>query len=133
MVWLAQEFRTGGPGREHTRPAFNAELALETAGARNEANDRLGEVDIEIVAHDVPPSIGGGAVEQFTEKSCEILLSPGIADSAFDLAGGDVEGRNQGLSAVAAVLELAPLDLARLHGQPRRRALQCLNAGHLID
>jgi hypothetical protein len=31
------------------------------------------------------------------------------------------------------VLELAPLDLARHHRQPRRDALQGLNAGHLVD
>src|ERR1700737_760313 len=133
MVWLAQKRHTGGLGRQHARPAFDAELALETAGARNKANDGLGEVDVEIVADDVPPSVGDGAVQQAAEKSREILLSPGIADHALDLAGGNVEGRDQGLSAVAAVLELAPLDLARHHRQSRRSALQCLNAGHLID
>jgi hypothetical protein len=33
---------------------------------------------------------------------------------------------------VAPVLELAPLDLVRHHRQPRRDALQGLNAGHLV-
>src|ERR1700730_1386865 len=97
--------------RARPTSAVDAELALETAGARNKANDGLGEVDVEIVADDVPPSVGGGAVQQAAEKSGEILLSPGIADHAFDLAGGNVEGRDQGLSAVATDRECrtAPL------------------------
>ena len=76
MVWLAQKRHTGGLGCEHARPTFDAELALETTGARNKANDRLGEVDVEIVADDVPPSVGDGAVQQAAEKSREILLIP---------------------------------------------------------
>jgi hypothetical protein len=52
----------------------------------------------------VPPRVGGGAVEQVAEKSREILLGPAVTDHALDFAGGDVKGRNQGLSAVAAVL-----------------------------
>ena len=133
MVGLAQERLAGGLGREHARLAFDAELALETAVAGNEANDGLGEVDVEIVADDVPASVGSVAAEHAAEKSREILFGPGIADHAFDLAGGDVESGDQGLSAMAAVLELAPLDLARHHRQPRRDALQRLNAGHLVD
>src|ERR1700730_14499913 len=120
MVWLAQKRHTGGLGREHARPAFDAELALETAGARNKANDGLREVDVEIVADDVPPSVGGSAVQQAPEKSLEILLSPGIADHAFDLAGGNVEGCDQGLSAVVAVLELAPLAERDFSSGPRQ-------------
>jgi hypothetical protein len=46
------------------------------------------------------------------EEAREIFLGAGIADHTFDLAGGDVEGSDQSLSAVAAVLEFAPLDLA---------------------
>ena len=118
VVGLAQEGLAGGLGREHARLAFEAELALETAVARNQANDGLGEVDVEIVADDVPAGIGGNAAQQVAEKPCEVVLRPGIADHAFDLAGGDVEGGDQGLSAMAAVLELAPLDLARHHRQP---------------
>jgi len=132
MVGLAQERLAGDLGREHARLAFDAELAFETAVARNQANDGLREVNVEIVADDIPPN-GGGITQHAAEKSREILFGPGIADHAFDLAGGDVEGGDQGLSAMAAVLELAPLDLARHHRQPRRDALQRLNAGHLVD
>src|SRR6266581_890201 len=133
MLRLAQERLACGLGSEHARLAFDAELALEAAVTGNQANDGLGEVDVEIVADDVPSGVGGGAAQQVAEKSCEILLGPGLADRPLDLAGGDVEGGDQGLSAMAAVLELAPLDLARHHRQPRRDALQRLNACHLVD
>src|SRR6202022_3704045 len=103
-------------------------LGLETTTARNETNDGLGEVDVEIVADDIPPGVGGGAAQHLAEKSRKILLGPGVADHPLDLAGGDVESGDQGLSAMAAVLELAPLDLARHHRQPGRHALQGLNA-----
>src|SRR5229473_4355458 len=133
MVGLAQERLTGGFGGEHAGFAFDAEAALEAAATGNDANDGLGEMDVEIVADDVPSGIGGGGAEQAAEKSCEILLGPPRADHPLDLAGGDVEGGDQGLRAVAAILELAPLNLAWRHRQPRRDALQRLNAGHLVD
>jgi hypothetical protein len=132
MVALAQERLAGGPGREHARLAFEAEVAFETAEARHQADDGFGEVDVEIVTDDVPPNVRG-ITQHAAEKSREILFGPPIADHAFDLAGGDVEGGDQGLRAMAAVLELAPLDLAWQHRQPWRDALQRLNAGHLVD
>jgi hypothetical protein len=100
---------------------------------RHEANDGLGEVDVEVVADDIPPCVGSGAAQQGVEKSCEILLGPGVADHPGDFAVRDIESGDQGLSAVAAILELAPLDPARLDRQSRRGALQGLNAGHLVD
>src|ERR1700676_4451524 len=110
MVRLAQKSLTCCFASEHAGFAFDAEPVFETAAARNQPYDGLGEVDVEIVADDVPPDVGGGAAQQAAEKSGEILLCTRVADHAFDLAGGDVEGSDQGLSAVAAVLELAPLD-----------------------
>src|SRR5215204_1046971 len=101
--------------------------------AGNQANDGLGEMDVEIVADDVPPGAGGCGAQQAAEKSRETLLSPPIADDPFHLAGGDVEGGDQGLSAVTAIFELTPLDFARRHRQSRCDALQRLNAGHLVD
>src|SRR6202166_3058814 len=100
---------------------------------RHEANDGLGEVDVEVVADDIPPCVGGGAAQQGVEKSCTILLGPGVADHPGHFAVRDIKGCDQGLSAVAAILELAPLDPARLDRQSRRGALQGLNAGHLVD
>src|SRR6185369_15641558 len=58
--------------------------------------------DIEIVADDMPAGLGGGATEQAAEKSRKILFGSGTADYAFDLAGGYIEGCNQGLSAMSA-------------------------------
>src|ERR1700758_106306 len=73
------------------------------------------------------------AAQQIVEKTCKILLGPPVADHACDLAAGDIEAGDQGLRAVAAILELAPLGLAGLHRQSRRGTLQGLNAGHLVD
>src|SRR5215475_10148859 len=100
---------------------------------RNKANDGLGEMDVEVVANDIPPCVGGGAAQQGVEKTSKVLLGPGVADHPGDFADRDIETGDQGLRAVAAILEFAPLDLARLYRQPRRDALQRLNAGHLVD
>src|SRR5580700_3353122 len=133
MVFLAQKRFAGCLGSEHAGLAFGAEVAVEAAMLRNQANDGLGEVGVEVVADDVPPCVGGGAAQQIVEKTCKILLGPPVADHACDLAAGDIEAGDQGLRAVAAILELAPLDLAGLHRQSRRGTLQGLNAGHLVD
>jgi hypothetical protein len=133
MLRVAQECFSGRSGGEHARLSFDTELDLEAASASNEADDGLGQVDVEIVADDIPLCGGSGAAEQVAEKPREILFRPRVADDAFDLASGDVESGDQGLSAVALVFELASLDLARHHGKARRGALQCLNAGHLVD
>src|SRR6266567_1006689 len=133
MVRLTQKGLAGCLGSEYAGLAFDAELAVETAVARNEANDGLGAVDVEIVADDIPPSVGGGAAQHVAEKSREILLGPCVADHPLDLASGDVESGDQGLSAVPPILELTPFDLAWHHRQPRRDTLQGLNAGHLVD
>jgi hypothetical protein len=101
--------------------------------ASDETDDSLGKVDVEIVANDVPPGIERAGAQQPAQKARKILLGPGIADHAFDLAGGNIEGCNQGLSAVAAILELTPLDLARRHRQSRRNTLERLDPGHLVD
>jgi len=51
----------------------------------------------------------------------------------MDLTAGHIERGDQRLGAVADVFKLAPFDLPRLQRQPRRRALQRLNARHFID
>ena len=72
-------------------------LSLKPAVASHETDDGLGKVDIEIVADDIPSDVGGGAAQQAAEKARRILFGPRIADHAFDLAGGNIEGRNQGV------------------------------------
>src|SRR5580658_2691818 len=73
------------------------------------------------------------AGQQGVEKTSKVLLGAGVADHPDDFADRDIETGDQGLRAVAAILEFAPLDLARLHRQSRCDALQRLNAGHLVD
>ena len=63
---------------------------------RNEANDGLGEMDVEIVANDIPPCVGGGAAQQGVEKTSKVLLGPGVADHPGDFAGRDIETGDQG-------------------------------------
>src|SRR5580693_4457569 len=133
MVFLAQKRFAGCLGSEHAGILFCAAPPVEAAMLRNQANDGLGEVGVEVVADDVPPCVGGGAAQQIVEKTCKILLGPPVADHACDLATGDIEAGDQGLRAVASILELAPLDLAGLHWQSRRGTFQGLNAGHLVD
>src|ERR1700716_121216 len=77
--------------------------------------------------------LAAALAQQGVEKTCKVLLGPGVADHPGDFADRDIETGDQGLRAVAAILEFARLDLARLHRQPRRDALQRLNAGHLVD
>src|SRR3974390_1808545 len=133
MLRVAQERFPCCLGCEQARSSFDAEFDLEAAGAGNEANDGLREVDVEIIADDVPLCGRSGTVEQAAQKPCEILFSPGVANNALNLSGSDVESGDQGLSAMALVLELAAFDLARHHRQARRNALQGLNAGHFVD
>ena len=80
MRGLGQERGTGGLGGEHAGLALDAELVLEPAVASHEADDGLGEVDVEIIADDVPLRVGVLAAQQCAEKSCEILLGPGLAN-----------------------------------------------------
>src|SRR6516165_2334923 len=80
MVSLAQKCFAGCLGSEHAGLTFDAEVAIEAAMLRNEANDGLGEMDVEVVANDIPPCVGGGAAQQGVEKTSKVLLGPGVAD-----------------------------------------------------
>ena len=133
MLRVAQECFSGRLGCEHARLSFDAKIELEAADTGNEAHDGLRKVDVEIVAENGPVCGGSGAAEQVAEKPREILFRPGIAYDAFDLASGDVESGDEGLSAVALIFELASLDLARHQRQTRRNTLQRLNAGHFVN
>src|SRR4051812_15791749 len=115
MLGAAQECFSGRLGGEYARLSFNAEIDLEAAGACDEANNRFGKVDIEIVANDVPLCGGNGTAEQATKKAREVLFRPGVADNALDFASADVESGDQGLGAVALIFKLASLDFARHH------------------
>ena len=45
----------GLPLKRARRLTFDAEVAIEAAMPRNQANDGLGEMDVEVVANDIPP------------------------------------------------------------------------------
>src|ERR1700737_4616986 len=132
MLRVAQECFSGRLACEHARLSFDAKLELEARDTGNEADDGLRKVNVEIVADKVPLCGGSGAAEQVAEKPREILFRPGIVYDAFDLARGDVKSSDKSLS-VALIFELASLDLAQHQRQPRRDALQRLNAGHFVD
>src|ERR1700683_4696661 len=68
MVSLAQKRFAGCLGSEHAGLTFDAEVAVEAAMLRNKANDGLGEMDVEVVAGDIPPCVGGGAAQQCREN-----------------------------------------------------------------
>src|SRR5580658_3695356 len=109
MVSLAQKRFAGCLGSEHAGLTFDAEVAVEAAMPCNKANDGLGEMDVEVVANDIPPCVGGGAGQQGVEKTSKVLLGAGVADHPDDFADRDIETGDQGLRAVAAILEFAPL------------------------
>src|SRR5260370_37661572 len=118
MVALAQKRFAGCLGSEHAGLTFDAEVAVEAAMLRNKANDGLGEMDVEVVADDIPPCVGGGAAQQGVEKTCKVLLGPGVACHPGDFANRDIETGAQRRRAVAPLLAFAPLRLPPLHPQP---------------
>src|ERR1700680_192831 len=88
MVLLTQKGLAGCLGSEDTGLAFDAELGLEAATARNEANDGLGEVDVEIIADDIPPCVGGSVLSTLRRnraKSFSVLVLP-ITPSTLPVA-----------------------------------------------
>ena len=88
---------------------------------------------VQIVVHHPPLRRSTARCEQVFEEADIVFLSARVADDALHLAGGDLERRDQSLCAMALVLIFPSLDLARLHRQARRSALQGLHTAHLVD
>ena len=78
-------------------------------------------------------AVGGAEANRCLQERHEIRFGAGIADGAADLAGGDIERRDQGFGAMPDVLELPPFDVPGLHRQAWRGAFQRLDPGHLVD
>jgi hypothetical protein len=112
---------------------FPPQILGDTAAVSDNPDHALGQVDVQIVGHDLPLDIGCGAIEHSFQEGRKIGLTPMIADLAEHLSGRHVEPGDQGLSAVADILELPPFNRTRAQGQARRTAFQSLNAGHLIE
>jgi hypothetical protein len=94
--------------------ALDPEILLQAAVARDQPDHAFREVDVEVVADEVPADVPGRAREQLIEEAGEVLLGAALADGALHAPGGDVEAGDQGLGPMAAVLELLPLHVARL-------------------
>jgi hypothetical protein len=60
---------------------------------------------VEIVGNDVPASGQRRGREQALQEARIVLLGARVTDGADDLAGGNIEGRDQGLGAVADIFE----------------------------
>jgi hypothetical protein len=70
---------------------------------------------VEIVGNDVPACGQRRGREQALQEAGIVLLGARVTDRADELACGDIEGRDQGLGAVADIFELTPHDLTRPH------------------
>src|SRR5262245_44877260 len=88
---------------------------------------------VEVVGDDVPA--GGGRVggDDRLDMGQEVGLGPGRAGVRGEHpAGGDVAAQDERAGAVADVLELAPLDLARDERQAGVLTFERLDAGQLV-
>jgi hypothetical protein len=76
---------------------------------RNEANDGLGEMDVEVVANDIPPCVGGGAAQQGVEKRCDGLSGAEML-RGLPLTGGGAQPQtvNSGLGVSMALRQCLP-------------------------
>src|SRR6478672_6845402 len=64
------------------------------------------------------------AVANKPSRNVVVGLGAAVANGAEDLAGGDIERRDQTLGTMPDILELPPFDMSRLHRQGRRGTLQ---------
>ena len=85
------------------------------------------------MAHDPPRGLRRGTREQVAKEAGVVLLGAPVADHALDPAAHHIKAGDQGLGAMALILELAPLDPTGAHRQVQGDALQRLDAGSLID
>src|SRR5215208_1675171 len=114
--------------------ALDPEVAIAQARQLGDpADQRRRAVGVEVVGDDVPA--GGGRVggDDGLQIGQEVGLGagrPGVRGE--QPAGGDVAAEDERAGAVADVLELAPLDLARGERQAGVLALERLDAGQLV-
>jgi hypothetical protein len=76
---IAQELFARLLGREHAAFALDAQSALDAAVACNQANHRFGEVDVEVVADDVPARVGAALLSRLPKnraKSFSLRVFP---------------------------------------------------------
>jgi hypothetical protein len=85
VTGIAQKRFSTGNGLQDAALALHPQILLQTTVARYEPNHALGEVDIEVVADDVPADVPGRAREQILKKAGEVLLGATLADGAVNL------------------------------------------------
>lgn len=133
MAWVAQERLARRHRLEDAACALDAEIAGKADGLGDEAHHGFGDVDVEVV-HDRMPVRGGVAAgEQLDEPLGEVHLGAGRSEAIGDLAGGDIEGSDEGQGAVTDIFELASLRPPRAHRQGRGCSLEGLHPGHFVD
>jgi hypothetical protein len=119
MARIAEEGAARGHRLEDAAAVFDAEVTVKADGLGDEAHDRLGAVDVEVVHDQVPRGVGWALGEQRGEVSGEILMRASRAELIEDLTGDHAEGGDQGEGAVTDVLELLPLDASGTQGLRR--------------
>ena len=117
VAGVAQE---GGAARlagEDAGLALLAQVRGQARRLRDEAHQGLGLVGVEVVDDEVPARGGRVGRDDALDVGEEVGLGAGrAAGRGDDLAGGHVAAEDEGAGAVADVLELPPLDLARAAG-----------------
>ena len=95
-------------------PFFSQRL-VEAAGRRHPAHQRFGTMNVQLIGHEDPAGLGV-AGHGPGDVLDEIGLGAGRLNRGRDqLAGDDVKVADEGLRAVADVLELAAFAAAGLH------------------
>ena len=114
VTGIAQECGPAGPRLQGADLSLYPKILLQAAVAGHQADHAFREMDVEVVADDVPADVAGHAREQILKEAGEVSLGAALADRAANLPGGDVEAGDHGLGTVATVLELLPLHMTRL-------------------
>jgi len=89
-------------------------------------------VGADVVEHDLKLALRIGMLD-LTQESQEVCAGMASTSLRGDLAGGDFEGGEEVRGAVALVVVGMALDLPWLHRQHRRRSIESLYLGLLID
>lgn len=132
LVWLGEKRLAGGHRLQEARLAFYAQFDIQPTEFRGGADQGFGLVRVELVQDEMIHPVAGVELDHPLDKAGEVRLGACVSDPSTHLAGGDLEGGDQGLGAVASVLELHGHRLAGRHRQVRSQAFQGLNRGHLV-
>ena len=113
VIGIAQEGFPAGARLQNAALVFLPQVLCDSATAGDNPDHALGQVDVQIVGHDLPLDIGCGAIEHSFQEDCKVGLAPMVADLAEHLSDRYVEPGDQGLGAVTDILELPPFNGAR--------------------